>query len=97
MNELTQVDKELLRGGLLEYLAPRFRLPFSAEQLAANLVNRGVVDFALTPNDVLLALTILRDKGWVTVVRDDTGAIEYYQVTGPGIVEQERRSGLRIR
>lgn len=85
-----QIDRELLRKILLKFLAERFRLAFSPDQICGLITRRGMVDFEIDVDDILQALVIVKGLGLVEEITEELGATKYYKITAKGVIENER-------
>lgn len=85
-----QLDRELLRKAVLRFLAERFRLALDVDAICRMMRARTYVDSEFDEEDALQALTVLESEGIVKTITERFGATLYYQITGDGIVANER-------
>jgi len=93
MNLSSQMDRELLRKGTLRFLAERFRLALDVGQIVRLMEVRHYVDVDFDSQDVEQALVVLEGEEFVKSITEQFGATVYYQITGKGIVANERING----
>ena len=91
MPDLKPTHKQLLRQGVLAYLAPRQPLAFTPASIARMIRRRQLVDIDFTEGDVAQALAFLRGLAFVGVEQDGFGPDEYWSATSKGVLEAERK------
>lgn len=93
MKVSTQIDRELLRKAALRFLSERFRIALDTQAICRLMAAKHYVDGEFDEDDLMQALTILVDQELIGTVTEPLGSTSYYQVTGKGIIANERING----
>ncbi len=91
MTEPTQEDIELLRAAVRAYLVQRRPAAFAVAGIHGALVNRRLVDFPITAEQVARECDFLEGLGQLTHHRAELGSTKFYSATSAGVLAHERR------
>lgn len=91
---MNQQDRELLRTRVVGYLATRQGLEFESGSICRSIKSRQQVDFEITPEDVVQALTFAEGFKWVERSSSEVGSTVYWRSTSQGVLEAERKGWL---
>lgn len=88
---ITDAQKQDLRHAVLGYLARRPTFAFDQFAIARYLTAHRHLDFRVSDADVVDACTLLLSLNLIQSSNDPLGASRYYQATGAGVLQDERR------
>jgi hypothetical protein len=88
---MTIEQRETLRMAVLNFLAPRHRGAFRAQDIEERLKIERKLDFIFSTVDILDACELLVQLQLAQIVRESALSVtKYYQATGKGVIESER-------
>jgi len=88
---LTIAQQADLRIAVLEFLAQRFPLAYTADSIGRMLVRRQRIDYTPTSSDVTAACSFLKGENFADSIIDSLAILPSWQATSAGVTKFQRK------